>query len=257
MAKFKSIVFFDMDGTLLSSKSTIVEEVQNAVIHLKSNGNLPVIATGRAAFEVRPFMKMCNINSIISMNGQYQEYEGKIIQNLKIDPSICERILSYAEQRDDIIGFYNSQTIAISADKPLARSFYENISSPFPILNPNFYQNNLVNQILVIANHADEKYQLNFPELEFFITGAHSIDTVIKGNSKGAGIKKFIDVARLNGIPTYAFGDGINDLSMFEQVDYKIAMANGREETKGLADLITDTNDNLGIVKGLKSYNLI
>ncbi len=44
--------------------------------------------------------------------------------------------------------------------------------------------------------------------------------------------KIFLTPWGLNGIPTYAFGDGINDLALFEACDYGIAMGNAREELK-------------------------
>jgi hydroxymethylpyrimidine pyrophosphatase-like HAD family hydrolase len=44
---------------------------------------------------------------------------------------------------------------------------------------------------------------------------------------------------------------------MFDVVDYSIAMKNGNKKIKEKANFITDTNDNLGIVKGLQKLKLI
>lgn len=254
--KIKSLVFFDMDGTLLSSKSQIVPEVRKAMHQLKDNGHIPVICTGRAAFEVRSFMEECDIDSIISMNGQYIEFQGKTISNNTIPIDICERALKYAQSRHDILGFYSYDKIALSEDQALAHQFYDNISSKFPEVDVNFYQKHTVNQLLVISHHADTGYEQTLPELACFITGEHSIDTVLKGGSKGAGIKKLLASTGLD-VPTYGFGDGNNDITMFETVDYSVAMANGNDTIKSMASLITDTNDDLGIVKGLQKLALI
>ncbi|MBC1434818.1 HAD hydrolase family protein [Listeria rocourtiae] len=45
-----------------------------------------------------------------------------------------------------------------------------------------------------------------------------------KGDSKTQGIAKLLEVMDFEDVPTYAFGDGMNDLEMFEAVDYAIAM---------------------------------
>ncbi|WEV70259.1 Cof-type HAD-IIB family hydrolase [Lactobacillus sp. ESL0785] len=254
--KIKSLVFFDMDGTLLSSKTTILPEVSQAVRQLKANGNIPVICTGRAAFEVRHFMKECEINSLIATNGQYGEFNGQVAFNLMISSTICQKVLTYAQSRNDIIGFYNYRQIALSDDQPLSRKFYQNISSPFPQVNPDFYKDNPVNQLLVITHHADTEYSRLFPELRFMITGSQSIDTVLQNNSKGQGILRLLKQENLS-VPTYAFGDGNNDLTMFDVVDCGIAMANGNSAIKNAATYVTDTNDNLGIVKALKKLKLI
>lgn len=254
--QIKSLVFFDLDGTLLSSESKVLPEVSKAIRELKANGNIPVICTGRAAFEVRSIMKECQIDAVIATNGQYIEFNCKVELNITIPPQLCQRVLNYAKSRGDIIGFYNYKQIAISEDQPLSRQFYQNIAAPLPKILPDFYQTNPVNQILIIAHHADYEYSKKLSELNFMITGPHSIDTVLYGNSKGQGIINLLNINHLN-VPTYAFGDGNNDLTMFEVVDYGIAMANGNKAIKSLASYVTDTNDDLGIVKGLQKFHLI
>ena len=77
---------------------------------------------------------------------------------------------------------------------------------------------------------------------------AFSIDIVRKGVSKGSGVKNLFNTLGLNGIPTYAFGDGINDLALFEACDYGIAMGNAREELKEKATFISTKNTENGIV---------
>ena len=55
----------------------------------------------------------------------------------------------------------------------------------------------------------------------------------------------------------YAFGDGRNDLEMFDRVDVAIAMENGYEDVKAAADYVTASNIDGGILKALKKYDLI
>ena len=57
--------------------------------------------------------------------------------------------------------------------------------------------------------------------------------------------------------PTYAFGDGLNDLSMFERVDYSIAMGNSQATVKEAATFITRSNDENGIPYALTHFGLI
>lgn len=110
---------------------------------------------------------------------------------------------------------------------------------------------------MIIANSADNEYQKQIPELTFTVTGEHSIDVFSAGNSKGEGIKKMLQATNLSGTKTYAFGDGMNDMPMFKSVDCGIAMGNAIDELKEIASMVTDTNENLGIVKGLQSVGLI
>ena len=63
---------------------------------------------------------------------------------------------------------------------------------------------------------------------------------------------------RINKENTIAIGDDINDLSMFEQVRYKVAVDNAIDIVKEKADEITLSNDENGVAvflnKILKNY---
>ena len=56
---------------------------------------------------------------------------------------------------------------------------------------------------------------------------------------------------------TYAFGDGANDLEMFQEVDIAIAMGNAIPLLKEKANYVSADNDKGGIIQGLKQYHLI
>jgi len=54
-----------------------------------------------------------------------------------------------------------------------------------------------------------------------------------------------------------AFGDGLNDIEMLQAVDMGIAMESGRRELKEIADDITASPENNGILKGLQKLDLL
>ena len=51
---------------------------------------------------------------------------------------------------------------------------------------------------------------------------------------------------------TIAFGDGMNDIEMFQTVNYKVAMENAVQELKNMADIITKSNNESGVAVALK-----
>lgn len=257
MEDIKGVVFFDLDGTLLNENCKIDEEEIYSINKLKENDIMPVVATGRSIFEVEDILKEAGIETILSMNGQYVKHRGKEIVNKTIPLDICEKVLEIAKKKNDVIGFYNSRKIALSADRDISRQFYQEIHTKYPCINPKSYKEDEVNMILIISEQTDEVYKDSVPELTFFINSSKSIDTVSKGGSKGQAIKEFLKKIKISGVPTYAFGDGINDISMFEVVDHPIAMGNATEKLHLYAEYITDDNKNSGIVNGLKKYNLI
>lgn len=58
-------------------------------------------------------------------------------------------------------------------------------------------------------------------------------------------------------VRTYAFGDGLNDVSMFEAVDYSVAMKNARERLKDVSNEVTSIAEEDGIQKSFIKNKLI
>ena len=56
---------------------------------------------------------------------------------------------------------------------------------------------------------------------------------------------------------TMAFGDGHNDIDMFEFVGLSIAMGNATQELKEVASDVTDDIDHDGIYNALVKYNIL
>lgn len=55
--KPKAIVFFDLDGTLLTSDIQVADSTVAALDKLRANHIIPIMATGRSAFEVKHIMR--------------------------------------------------------------------------------------------------------------------------------------------------------------------------------------------------------
>ena len=63
----------------------------------------------------------------------------------------------------------------------------------------------------------------------------------------------------MNGHPkdVIVFGDGINDVKMFEKAPFSIAMGNAVDEVKALASYITSDSDDDGVYLACKYFNWI
>ena len=56
---------------------------------------------------------------------------------------------------------------------------------------------------------------------------------------------------------TLAFGDSMNDESMIEKCGYGVAMVNGNEHIKNIADFVTEkTNNDDGVADFIEKYIL-
>ncbi len=255
---YQALVFFDLDNTLLNTRLRVEENIQNALTGLRENNILPIISTGRSPAEIKIALKQSNIDTCIFMNGAYITYKNRPIYRGQIDTKLIQDIYERAERNGDALGFYNEHKFRITRETKSARQHYRAFNSPLPIIDPQFYKNNIIYMLLIIADK-NYKYYSNIygNQLNFFRTSSYSMDTVLKNESKQSGITKLIDAMNFKDIPTYAFGDGINDLPMFKAVDHSIAMGNSIETVKKQAEYITTKNTEGGIIQGLHHFNLL
>lgn len=254
----KGLVFFDLDGTLLNKKGQVDLEVIEAIQQLKENGYEPLLATGRSPIEVSEVIRSTNIHSGVFMNGQVVIFKGEVLIHHKIPTKTIEKLLQFAKENGHGITCYNVDAFKIIETVPFAKEAYEYIHTQTPDVVPEFYNEHDVNMLLLLSrDNTDEAYQQAFPELRFIRNFPYALDVITAGNSKATGIRALIHTLNTDSITTYAFGDGANDLEMFQEVDYAIAMGNAIPLIKEKANYVSEDNDKGGIIQGLKHYHLI
>lgn len=250
-------VFFDLDGTLMNAQSEIDDSVADAVHELHANGYLPVISTGRATNELQHVLKPTGIDTYITLNGAYIKSEDQVIYESELDDQTIESIIEKTKEFGDTMAMHTSEITKVYEYQPIVSEFYQSVHLEEPGVDPEFYKHNNIPMVIVISNEGPERYQELFPELNFFKTGKYSIDTVKKDVSKMHGIEHLLKSLDMANKPVYAFGDGANDVPMIKFADHGIAMGNGIDEVKDLAEFVTSANTDGGIIKGLKHFDLI
>ncbi|WP_265456846.1 Cof-type HAD-IIB family hydrolase [Enterococcus sp. HY326] len=256
MNELKAVAFFDLDGTLLNENSQITPEITEAMQQLKENHVLPVIATGRTEVEIDTIMQAAGIDSCIVMNGQFIRVNGETVYQDIFPPELYQRFYQFAKNLGHEVSFYNARRIWAFDTNDSMEKAYSFIHANMPEIVSEF-PDETVNMLLVLGSDHDEQYLAAFPELTFYRNSPFSIDTVKKGTNKGTGVKNLLHNLNLTDVPTFGFGDGLNDLALLEACDTAIAMDNARPEVKEAADYITAKNTEGGIVPALKHFELI
>lgn len=255
----KAVVFFDLDGTLLNAETKLDRDVIQAIHTLQQNDIQPVIATGRNVFEIHNVLKQTGINTLVSANGSYVVNDGKTIFTANITTALITKLTHFIHDNNDSYAVLNSQTDRINRVTTNVKKTYHFINSPIPIINPVFWQSNSIQMMLVFTTpDHDEQYRSTFgDDLSFYRQTPYSLDVVSAGGSKLSGINRLLSLPAYQNVPTYAFGDGNNDLSMFEAVDHPIAMGNALDTVKAASEFVTKSNTEHGIVSGLNHFHLL
>lgn len=275
------LVFFDIDGTLLTERKKIPTSARKAIQDLKNKGIIPVIATGRAPFRIDEILASLDIQTHITLNGQYVVYEGEVIHQNPLSVDSVKRLALAAETNKQRIAFCGSdeilgtsmvtfgqkgllkkmiQRMPIAPPKKVMQLLTKYVGSSKrvkPIL-PHYYENRVIYQCIIhTTEEYDAFYQEAFPDCHFTRWNPYSVDVISKGMSKAVGIQKLIEHIGIDMSETVAFGDGLNDIEMLQTVGMGIAMENGRVELKEIADDVTASPENHGILKGLQKLHLL
>lgn len=271
------IVFFDIDGTLVNKRNTIPDSTKRAVKQLKENGVIPVIATGRAPLLIEEIRQELGIDSYIAMNGQLAMHNGEVLFHNPIESDIVSRLTDKAvNQKNGIIlcgakDIYSNSIVSLAKRSSvwsvlkgvgkiipghLQLSLFKKLIRKPP--NPKQYAGKPIYQVILETSMDQEKaYKKAFPELHFARSNKYTVDIISGGISKATGIQVFLKELGISQTETYGFGDSPNDLEMLDYVQTGVAMDNGWDSVKEVADYVTASVDEDGIEKGLKHFNLI
>ena len=253
----KSVVFFDLDGTLFDDQKHVLPASIAAIQEMRTHGVLPVIATGRNIFEIQDVLDATGIDNVVSANGSYVQYQGRKLSAAVIPSTVLADLTAFAHQQGDPVGYFNAQGFRLSQANQDTQDNFKLLRLD-AVVDPSWYQHHAINFLNVFNRDKGDLYNQEFAgKLSFVRNNPRALDTMVTGVSKQTGIQTFLQEAGLTHAKTYAFGDGLNDLQMFDQVDVPVAMGNGLPEVKAQAAYVTTTNTTDGIVQGLRHFNLI
>ncbi|MFU2222620.1 Cof-type HAD-IIB family hydrolase [Streptococcus pluranimalium] len=274
-------VFFDIDGTLLNDNKRVEKATVLAIKNLKEQGILVGVATGRGPGFVQPFMDNLGLDFAVTYNGQYIFTRDKILYQNQLPKSLIYRVIRYAgdkkreislgtasglvgsgliEMGTSTFGQIVSRLVPKKLTKTVENSFKKIIRRIKP-QNMDYLKTIMrepVFQIVLVATEGEgQKLRDKFPQITITRSSPYSIDLISHGQSKIKGIERVGDIFDFDLDEVMAFGDSENDMEMLTGVGIGVAMGNGQDELKSIADYTTDSNNRDGISKALAHHGLI
>lgn len=254
----EKIVFFDIDGTLLDDEKNLPASAKAAIRALQQNGIYTAIATGRAPFMISSLLEELTIDSYVCFNGQYVVFENKLIYANPINTRILEDIQQTANKHDHALVYMNESTLKTNAKhNDRVQESLGTLKMAYPGYDPGFFIDRDIYQALLFTKENEADYLSSFEDVSFIRWHEYSLDIVPKGGSKARGIEELIGRLGLDMNAVYAFGDGMNDIEMLQEVGTGVAMGNAHDVVKKHADFITTNVENDGLVNGLKEVGLL
>lgn len=255
------IVFFDVDGTILSEVDRRVpESTKLAITRLHEKGIKVVVATGRPHNLCEELIAL-GIDTLISANGALIKAKNNVIYKTVLSAKTVHGLSSFAELNGHCLSYF-TDSISMNGigveEKRVRSALLETLGlSRYPKK-----LDALSEEIYCMCLYADEneaqKFIDNFPQLRFVRFHNYVINVLEKQLvSKSEAIKKVLDYYNIDASNSIAFGDGGNDLDMLELVGLGIAMGNGEERLKQKADFVTKKASDDGIYYALTKFGVI
>ena len=260
-AKDIKIAFFDVDGTLVDMKKKVITPAMIETLkHLKENGIILCMATGRGPYLVPSFPGI-DFDVFLSYNASYCYTKDEVIFSISIPKEDVKAIVENASEIHRPVFLAGVEGGgANGCDKDLADYFAIAKSKVNVLDNFDFEKlmDKKVYQMMVGCykeEYADILRDVDGARITAWWTRAADI-TPANGN-KGVGVRKILDYYHLDKENAIAFGDGTNDIEMLEAVGTGVAMGNATDDVKAVADAICGHVAEDGIYHYCKEQGLI
>lgn len=258
----KKAAFFDIDGTILDHNNYIPKSTAEGIHKLQAKGNYAFLCTGRSrAFVKNEALLEIGFDGIISGCGTMIELRDQVLYYKKLDHEQVKKTIAFLKEQKAAVIMEGRHKLYVDSedfgtDQYIARVREEVGGGMLPITGSE--EDWEVSKFSCAIEHAD----LNIlragleEEYELLVHDIPVMEVVPKGCSKGTGILKVCEQLGIAVEDTYAFGDSVNDLPMFEVAGYSIAMGNANDKVKEMAAYVTDALHDDGIYHALEHFGL-
>lgn len=251
------IFFFDIDGTL-ADQEEILPSNKKALEELRSKGHTVMIASGRPAGYIRRMFSGL-ADGFIAANGRRIEHNGSImldnsftVDELKEIIKLCRASqCSYCLLGDGIV--YHGNPLFLYGHKRPYDSIDVIHEDSWDIHDVRAYAFDIIyknaEHLKTIKRNFEGKYIVN----DHF-DGSADVSSV--SFNKGHAVAYVTSALGFSHDDSYAFGDGDNDVHMFEAAGTAVAMENGTGAAKKAADYITLHFKEDGITNALRHLKI-
>lgn len=258
-----SIVFFDIEGTLVDKTRRIPPSTPGTIRKLRESGHRAFINTGRSLAEIPHEILDIGFDGIVSSNGSAVDICGKRLLNKTIPGSSLHKVLSLFQKQNIAVWLGGSTHIYVEDIQPdgfmgqiidylnQGRDIVRSWQATKPEANSLTYFCSQPGQIEPLAPLLQESFSLqrhNESMGQLFL----------KGCDKATGmdfVLRHLDPAAQGSV--YAFGDEISDIPMLKKATYGIAMTGAAPPVLEACAYIAPAPEDHGIETALKYYQLI
>lgn len=264
------LIALDVNGTLLTDRKELTEEVIEAVRKAKKRGSKIVLCTERSYDGI--------VKVVHDLGNQYVDYaicfNGALVKDAKMHTTLSRVNLT----KDDLVYLYQtSERIGCSVHFDDEHSIYTpnqhigkyTVQEAYYNNAPLYYRNayDLPEHFIPSkAIFSEEKNKLDssikklpkdfFSKFHAIKSGPNFFEILNSTASKGNALKALCERLGVDQLDVLAIGDHENDLSMLAFAGKSVAMENAERAVLQIADDVTASNNQNGVAAAINKYVL-
>jgi Cof subfamily protein (haloacid dehalogenase superfamily) len=261
------LICTDIDGTLLDSEHRISEENKKAIQLAVKNNILVSLVSGRIAGSLAVLQRELGITGPLGCYSGSLVLDGQeVLASHPITNDQARRVLASLANSDlqAIIFGKNQWYIDRSGkwhDKEAKVSLYEGTICDFSLLLDSWDQKGenpykilcMGDDIELVRSMELKLLALFSKELNVFRSSPKYLEISAKGIDKGHAVHAICKKYGFSPSQVMAVGDYYNDIGMFREAGYSVAMGNAPSDIKSQADTVTLSNNENGLALAIQA----
>ncbi|WP_099290586.1 Cof-type HAD-IIB family hydrolase [Butyricimonas sp. Marseille-P3923] len=254
-------IFFDIDGTLVSFEThRIPESAERAILALREKGILVFIASGRHLLSINNLGSLV-FDGYITLNGGYcLAGKEQVIYKHSIPEEDIASLVQYMEKENEFpCIFVHEHTLYLNYHNEQSHQIFRMLDFSEPPVAPlrEASKGETFQLVAFFTKEQERAIMEAMPHCEATRWNPLFTDVIPRGSSKSVGIDKMLEHFGIALDETMAFGDGGNDISMLQHAGIGVAMGNAGDEVKKIADYVTSSVDEDGVINALRHFGVL
>lgn len=267
MSKGRKLIFFDIDGTLITEgeRHYVPDSTTQALLQLRRNGHLCLINTGRPYAALDTLIRSINVDGYVCGCGTNIRLGDKVLLSRHLAPERCARIVRLL----DACGMdwlLEGENMLYFADRRYTTRLAAQIASmqtkmdTLRRIGPDEYDRLQFDKfIMVVPDGADAGpvFAAFDGDMTFIDRGGRMYEVIPGDVSKATGMRFLEEYFGIAHKDTIAVGDSANDVSMLEYAQVGILMGGAEPELHRFADYVTAPIEEDGVYLAFRHLGLI
>ena len=263
-----SIVFLDIDGTLLDSRHQVMPSTRDRLIQLQERGIPLILCSARPPKGVNLVAEQAGLRGPVACynGGLVINEDFTMLRDVGIDIRLAMDFKRFVAERfpDLVVSAYLYNVwLAEDPQDPLVLQEAE-ISGCTPLKGS-------LEQVASAATHIhkllcmgdpmrvralQKEIPQHFPQLMALRSKPEYLEILSPESTKAGAVQVLLDHYGLRASQAVAFGDSDVDIDMLQCCGFGVAMGNSPRQVKEAADYVTASNDEEGVYIALNSLRL-